>query len=141
VITHGVSTTLVEGGRRVTKKKELLSEETFISFPDDELVISKSATICCGRAPRLEAHGKSKALTRKSVGIGRDKSNAVIIADPRVSKFHALMKFRGDTAFIRDSHSTNGTFINGKHLLPGKERALKDGDLVVVGTTELRIRY
>jgi hypothetical protein len=141
VKTQGLSSTLLLGGRIVAKKKDLLSEDTFVSFPDDELVISKSATIYCGRTPRLEAHGKSKALSRKSVGIGRDKSNAVIIADPKVSKFHALVKFKGDTAYIRDSQSTNGTTVNGEHLPPSKDRAIKDGDVVVVGTTELRMRY
>ena len=57
------------------KKKNLLSQDTFVSVPDDELVITKSAVIYCGLQPRLEAHGKSKILTRKAIGIGRDKQD------------------------------------------------------------------
>ena len=123
------------------KRKDLHSDDTFISMPSEELIISKSATIFCGRVPRLEAHGKSKTLTRKAVGIGRDKSNSVIIADTKVSKFHALISFKKDAAYVRDSHSTNGTAVNGKTLTPGKDTELKQGDVIVVGSTELKIRY
>ena len=125
----------------MSKKKDLHSEDTFISMPSEEMIISKSATIRCGRSPRLEAHGKSKSLAKKSAGIGRDKSNSVIIADTKVSKFHALISFKRDAAYLRDSFSTNGTSVNGEALTPGKDRELKDGDIVVVGSTELKIRY
>jgi predicted component of type VI protein secretion system len=125
----------------VSRKKDIHSEETFVSMPSEELIISKSATIYCGLSRRLEAHGKSKALTKKTIGIGRDKSNSIIIADTKVSKFHALINFKPDAAYIRDSHSTNGTQVNGETIVAGKDRELRDGDVIVVGTTRLKIRY
>ena len=122
------------------KKKTVLSEDTFVSTPGDELVIVNSATIWCGVTPRLEAHGRSKALTRKAIGIGREKQNGVIIADPKVSKFHAVISLKRDGAYIKDSGSTNGTRVNGTLLPPGREHKLKDGDVVLVGETQLTIR-
>ncbi|POQ98810.1 hypothetical protein AU468_12280 [Alkalispirochaeta sphaeroplastigenens] len=123
------------------ERKNLFSQDTFISGGDDDLVIQKAATIRCGLKPLLEAHGKSKALSRKSIGIGRDKHNGVIIADPQVSKFHAIITFKKGDAFIKDTGSTNGTLVNGEKLPTNKPRLLKDQDLVIVGTTRLTIRY
>lgn len=125
----------------MAKKKGLLSEDTFVSNPSDELVIVKSAVIHCGLRPRLEAHGKSKELTRKAIGIGRDKQNAVIVADPKVSKFHAIITFKRDGAYIKDTGSTNGTTVNDAPLQLNRERKLEAGDVVIVGETKLTIRY
>jgi 3D (Asp-Asp-Asp) domain-containing protein len=123
------------------KKKSLLSEDTFVANPAEELVIEKSATIYCSHPRRLAAHGKSKDLTRKAVGIGRDRQNSVIVADPKVSKFHAVLTFGEKAAYIKDTGSTNGTTVNGDSLTPNRNRELRDRDVVIVGTTEIRIRY
>lgn len=123
----------------MARKKNMLSEDTHVSMPAEELIITKSAVIHCGLRPRLEAHGKSKELTRKAVGIGRDKQNAVIIADPKVSKFHAIITFKRDAAYIKDTGSTNGTTVNGTALTPNREKKLAAGDVVVVGATRLTI--
>ncbi|SIP92684.1 FHA domain-containing protein [Alkalispirochaeta americana] len=123
------------------ERKNLFSQDTFVSGGDDDLVIREAATIRCGLKPLLEAHGKSKVLSRKSIGIGRDKHNGVIVADPLVSKFHAIITFRKGEAFIKDTGSTNGTFVNDQRLPTNRTQLLKDQDLVVVGTTRLTIRY
>jgi len=123
----------------VARKKNMLSEDTHVSMPAEELIITKSAVIHCGTRPRLEAHGKSKELTRKAVGVGRDKQNAIIIADPKVSKFHAIITFKRDAAYIKDTGSTNGTTVNGTALTPNREKKLAAGDVVVVGATRLTI--
>jgi pSer/pThr/pTyr-binding forkhead associated (FHA) protein len=95
-------------------------DRTVFQDPDQEFVVGKNARIYGRGVPRLEAHGKSKMLSNKAFGLGRDKHNAVIILDEKVSKFHAVMTFDKGIAFIRDIHSTNGTFINGKRLVPNQ---------------------
>lgn len=122
-------------------RKEFLSQDTFISDPAEEIVIQKSARIYCQGAPRLEAHGRSKILGRKAVGIGRDKHNAVIIADPQVSKFHAILTFRKGSAYIRDTGSTNGTYINDDRISPNREVELSHKDVVILGSTKITILY
>lgn len=85
--------------------------------------------------PRLEVGGQSKQLSNKSFGIGRDKSNQIIVADPKVSRFHALVTFENDEAYLKDTDSSNGTFLNGKQIPPQKKCKLTDGDKIKVGTT------
>jgi 3',5'-cyclic-nucleotide phosphodiesterase len=41
------------------------------------------------------------------------------VAEQTVSRRHARILRRGDTYFIEDLHSFNGTFINGEPLSPG----------------------
>jgi predicted component of type VI protein secretion system len=122
------------------RKKDLLSADTRVFDASEELVIRKTAKIFVGGEPRLEAHGKSKRLVRKAIGIGRDRSNGVIIADEKVSKFHAILTLRSDGAFIKDTGSTNGTVLNGKELAPNRNYKVGDGDVVVVGSTRLTIK-
>ena len=123
----------------MARKGDLLSQDTAVFFRGDELYIRKSAKIFIGTDPRLEAHGKSKRLGRKAIGIGRDRTNGVIIADERVSKFHAVLTlYRGD-AFFKDTGSTNGTTINGKKLVPKRSYRLKSGDVIVLGRTRLTV--
>lgn len=121
------------------KKKDLFSQDTMVSGESRELVVTKSARLVLGAAPRLEAHGRSKLLNRKSIGIGRGRQNGVIIADPKVSKFHASITFANKRAYLKDTGSTNGTYLNGKALAYDKPRELHDGDIIVVGNVELTV--
>lgn len=123
------------------EKKNLLSQNTEIWDADDELIISKSARLVFSTPPRLEAHDRSKALSRRSIGIGRDKSNGVIIADPLVSKFHAIITVKKGAAYIRDTGSTNGTFVNDERVSDRIPRELRRGDQVLLGGTKLTIAY
>lgn len=87
--------------------------------------------------PRLEVNGKSKNLSNKMFGIGRDKSNALIISDPKVSRFHAVVYFEKGVAYIKDTDSSNGTFVNEEKIESGKKYELNNGDKIKVGTTVL----
>ena len=51
-------------------------------------------------------------------------------ADRDVSARHAEIRARGDEWILRDSGSTNGTFVDGARV---SERALRDGDVVAFG--------
>jgi pSer/pThr/pTyr-binding forkhead associated (FHA) protein len=114
-------------------------DNTIFQDPDAEIVVLKNASIYTRGVPRLEVHDKSKALSNKAFGIGRDKHNAVIILDEKVSKFHAVITFISGEVFIRDINSTNGTFINEKRIIPNKNFQLHDKDTITLGNTELVI--
>jgi predicted component of type VI protein secretion system len=122
-----------------TRKRDLLSQDTAIVEQGDGLVVRKSAKIFVGSDPRLEAHGKSKRLTRKSIGIGRDRSNSVIVADERVSKFHAIVSLRSGKAYFKDTGSTNGTLLNKSALIPNRDYRIEPGDVVLIGSTKITI--
>lgn len=62
--------------------------------------------------------------------VGR-KEGGLIIADPLVSRRHAIVKDIGGSLVIEDLGSTNGTFVNGVGI---KLQQLAAGDLVRVGS-------
>lgn len=61
----------------------------------------------------------------------------IIISDPAVSSPHCMILFRSGKFRIKDELSTNGTFVNGNET---EEAELKDGDIIRIGTTELKFR-
>jgi adenylate cyclase len=76
--------------------------------------------------------------------IGRAPDNAVVLDDPRASRYHAHIKSTGDGSFtIVDGavingqlrRSANKVFINGE---PAFEHDLKNGDRVTIGASTLR---
>ena len=50
-------------------------------------------------------------MKEQGAKIGRHSSNQILILDESISRFHAEIKFKDDTFFIKDTGSTTGTFI------------------------------
>ncbi len=67
--------------------------------------------------------------------IGREVDNDVQLDRPRVSRHHAELRVEGDTTWISDLGSSNGTFVNGRQV---QHHALRHGDVVRVGDCDLR---
>lgn len=70
--------------------------------------------------------------------IGYGIWNDVTLSDPTVSRQHALVWIEGDTCFVRDLGSTNGTWLNGQPVW--HPTAFREGDRLEIGTTTLAIR-
>src|SRR5512142_1114903 len=68
------------------------------------------------------------------VTIGRLPDNGIIIDNPTVSSHHARVVQEGDSFFVEDLESTNGTYVNE---LPISRRTLNDGDVVLIGKHRL----
>ena len=66
--------------------------------------------------------------------IGRLPDNAVVIDNPAVSGHHARIFREGDSVVLEDLQSTNGTFVNGRHV---SRHVLRHGDEVLVGKHQL----
>jgi len=54
-----------------------------------------------------------------------------------VSRVHADMRVEGDTYFIEDVGSANGTYINNLPLPPGNRHRLRPGDRISLGKGNL----
>jgi pSer/pThr/pTyr-binding forkhead associated (FHA) protein len=67
--------------------------------------------------------------------IGREKQD-LLLADPEVSRNHAVVRAVGSELEIEDVGSSNGTWVNGQRI--GSPTKLADGDEIVVGQTYLR---
>jgi 3',5'-cyclic-nucleotide phosphodiesterase len=59
------------------------------------------------------------------------------IPEHTVSRRHARIRLRGDTYYVEDLHSYNGTYLLGDRLAPGAWSALKDGDELTVSTATI----
>ncbi len=55
------------------------------------------------------------------------------------SRQHAVVEFEDGGLAVEDLVSLNGTFVNRTRLHPGQPRGLQPGDIVQVGTVQLRV--
>lgn len=56
-----------------------------------------------------------------------------------VSRLHAVIKRDGARIIFIDLGSANGTYINGKRLVPNVEQVLSHGDVVALGKLKLQV--
>jgi len=72
-------------------------------------------------------HRAAYELAGDIVMIGRAPLNDIVIDNPLVSAQHAVLQKIGDTYWLKDLNSTNGTHLNGLLFTYGE---LKDGDTI-----------
>ncbi|HWE34406.1 MAG TPA: ATP-binding cassette domain-containing protein [Solirubrobacteraceae bacterium] len=75
----------------------------------------------------------------RDLTIGRDPSNALVLDDPNVSRFHAVLTTSGAGATLKDLNSRNGTRVGGElissvALTAGAEIAISGYRLTFTGT-------
>ena len=83
--------------------------------------------------------GKRFAVPQGGLRLGRSSSNDIHIPDEELSRNHCLFEAVGeDGVRLTDLASANGTSLNGRSLGDAPAN-LKGGDVIVVGTTILRV--
>lgn len=88
-------------------------------------------------SPSLEP-GAAFEVASAPVTIGRSGENAIALPrDEYASAQHARIEPMRDGIWLVDLGSTNGTTVNGQRV-QGRER-LREGDVIRVGATELRV--
>jgi hypothetical protein len=85
-----------------------------------------------GDTPNVQ--GQEFPLRQREVIIGRGTRSDVQLADPKISRKHARLRFGEDTILLEDLGSAHGTLVNGEH---GEFFVLKDGDVIAMGDTLL----
>ena len=55
------------------------------------------------------------------------------------SRQHAAVTFDKNLFFVEDLNSLNGTWLNGARIHPGQQRMMKPGDVIQVGTVQLKL--
>ena len=104
----------------------------------------------CGEAGEIDRANETRhwlvagervfALCAGENVIGRDPACGVWIDDPDVSRRHACIRIDDEqgAASLRDLSSTNGTQLGRTRVK--SERVLTDGDVIKVGSVELKFR-
>lgn len=73
--------------------------------------------------------------------VGKDNTLIdYVVADPSVSRMHAKFLMEGDTIWLQDLNSTNGTYHNGMRLRPNEKVALEPEDEVGFGQAQFVFR-
>ncbi|MDM0044875.1 FHA domain-containing protein [Variovorax dokdonensis] len=67
--------------------------------------------------------------------IGRNADNDVQIDHPRASRHHAELRVEGQTTWLIDLGSRNGTLVNGRLI---KQVELRHGDVITIGDCDIR---
>ena len=81
----------------------------------------------------------SELLSQKVTVLGREAQMSGYLSGCRyVSRRHASVVITDDHVIIRDSSSTNGTFVNAERVDEERGAVLNDGDLISLGGIEYR---
>ena len=72
------------------------------------------------------------------VRLGRATDNDVVIANQRVSRYHAQLRWVESSWLVYDLDSTNGTWLDGQRVFPSQPRVLGAGSVLRLGDHELR---
>ncbi|MBC7174183.1 MAG: FHA domain-containing protein, partial [Polyangiaceae bacterium] len=94
-------------------------------------------------AVRLEVHTQATRsgargplvyeFDQARVSIGRGSSSDVQLPDPTVSLAHASLRVHQTGYAAFDEGSTNGVYVNGTRIAPGRPKPIRSGDVLHVG--------
>lgn len=123
-------------------EKTVFMEEA-LPGPDDP-----GATICIqnggfepiGELIRYKT-GERITIMQSGAVIGSGASADCVIRDNRaVSRSHAVIALRNGAVCLTDMHSSNGTEVNGRKLVPGQEIEIADGAVIRLADEEFEFR-
>jgi hypothetical protein len=69
--------------------------------------------------------------------IGRSRSADLRLADAKVSRIHARIRYAQGAWYIQDQGSAGGTFVNGQRI---QAKRLDNGDRIRIGSSEFEFR-
>jgi FHA domain len=125
--------------RSAARDMRVAPQESFILAPSQlaaEHAAPSGGKLVVVRSEVLKT-GRSFPTGPVPLTIGRAEDNDLALSrDEFASAHHARIESQRDGVWVLDLGSTNGTFVNGKRL--DGRRALKEGDVVQIGDTELR---
>lgn len=84
--------------------------------------------------PALLVDGKRISIPLGTTTVGRDPSADITLDDRGLSRIHFEIAWNGEVAAIRDSQSTNGTFVDGIRI---SEVVLRGGNVITAGRSEV----
>ncbi len=87
-----------------------------------------------GRLERVD--GNESHLLRQRCILGRSRACTNRLTEADVSGEHALLRWTGSAWEVQDLHSRNGTFVDGRRLMPGERAALGARAMLGLGRPE-----
>lgn len=121
---------------RVRARGGEMEEITAVAEPVGAVMAYLEVTGSAGIAPRMfPLHDEVVIGREQQASLAADKF--LCLPEPTVSRRHARIQRQGDTYFLEDLHSFNGTFVQGQRLEPGVWRPLQDGAEIFLASVPL----
>ncbi len=79
--------------------------------------------------------GKGVEIDREVLVVGRSPKSDFQVYDRSVSARHMRILMEDGDLYVEDLNSTNGTYVNGVKLEPGRREKLNQGDTIAIGST------
>lgn len=109
-------------------KVQAVKKPTLAETQDFRAASDESAESLAGRAAFLIIGGTKVFTVQNAVtNIGRRLDNHLVVDDPRVSRYHAQIRYVRGRFIIFDLNSTGGTYVNGQR---SSQSALYPGDVI-----------
>lgn len=123
------------GRKEETKPEKEEDDKTMVlvsAYSDETVVLETAQNVIWYVNLVPEDWQRKEIKIRKSpFFIGKDAGKADgIIDEGEVSRVHAKIVADEDGVFLIDQESTNGTFVNGKRVVPWERYRLENGDIV-----------
>ncbi|WNG35102.1 FHA domain-containing protein [Archangium violaceum] len=97
-------------------------KDPFATLPETRLVVVKGPP---GLEPFYRVHKASFTIGARSGEMD------LAVELPQLSGHHATVQlFKAGNVFVKDEHSTNGTFVDGRRLNPGERVQVKPGQSI-----------
>ena len=79
-------------------------------------------------------------IPRDGLGIGRSRSNQLVLSERSVSRQHATILCTRRAFYIRDENSSLGTYLNGRRISAGGTVVLSHGDRITIASQVFEFR-
>ena len=63
----------------------------------------------------------------------------MFIDDAYVSRMHAQISIENEEVVVKDLYSGNGTYVNGRRLIPNEPERLNNGDVITFAASLYRV--
>lgn len=100
---------------------------------NENQTLSKASTI----AVEIEGEGL-REFAQQEIRIGRSSENDIQFPEETISMNHARIFFHNNHWMLEDTHSTNGTYLNGEKILAAT--VVVDQDKITIGERNLRTK-
>ena len=125
-----------KGSKTKTQKSDAIDDQIIKQLADSNMIYIAALTFTSPDNKTI-VHGLSLESKQNTISIGRNKECSVSLDTPSVSEHHADLISDQGKWILKDTNSTNGIVMNGKHH---KKVTLKDGYLLSLGQVELAFR-
>jgi predicted component of type VI protein secretion system len=141
ICAANVESVVAVNGRQIGTSPIDLHAGDMVDAGSTRFAFSRERTSGVSAAPVGPAHivearsGVVHPLSGSSVGIGRDRSNGILVRDPTASRFHAEIRQEAG-GWVLHPRGSSGTAVNGRRV--GTPERLQEGDRIEIGHIEMR---